>query len=208
MTPGVVTGQEPADVLADHGCLACHTIDGSPGPATTFSGLFGSSSTVVTGGVRQTAIWPASCSSAASPHSPSPACCTSTAVVFESSGSHGPHWWPRRRCCLSSPSSPDGPGSMRVGCGGARCSDWPPTPPCSRSMNGRWASRHFRGLEIQNGGIATIAPAAATVGDQNRGSAARLRSCEAAVPRDGPLPDGRPSRLDFRQSRALGEKPC
>lgn len=37
-------------MLADHGCLACHTSDGRAGPGPTFTGLFGRSTRVVTEG--------------------------------------------------------------------------------------------------------------------------------------------------------------
>lgn len=40
----------PEDVLGEHGCLACHSTDGSAGPGPTFLGLFLRTSEVRTGG--------------------------------------------------------------------------------------------------------------------------------------------------------------
>lgn len=40
----------PEDILAEHGCLACHSTDGAAGPGPTFLGLFARTSEVRTGG--------------------------------------------------------------------------------------------------------------------------------------------------------------
>jgi cytochrome c oxidase subunit II len=50
--------QEPAGqkLLADAGCLACHSVDGSRLIGPTFKGLFGSSVKVVTGGKERTIV--------------------------------------------------------------------------------------------------------------------------------------------------------
>lgn len=44
----------PAEVLAAHGCLACHTTDGTAGPGPSFAGLFERRTTVRTAGELRT----------------------------------------------------------------------------------------------------------------------------------------------------------
>ena len=51
---GTAGAQEPDEVLTEHGCLACHSTDGSAGPGPTFQGLFGRSTTVVSDGETRT----------------------------------------------------------------------------------------------------------------------------------------------------------
>ena len=49
-------GPEPAGMklLEKHGCLGCHTLDGSPKVGPSFKGIWGSTVTVLTGGVERT----------------------------------------------------------------------------------------------------------------------------------------------------------
>jgi cytochrome c oxidase subunit 2 len=42
------------ELLEKHGCLGCHSLDGSPRVGPTFKGLWGRSATVLTGGVERT----------------------------------------------------------------------------------------------------------------------------------------------------------
>jgi len=44
------------ELLEEHGCTACHSVDGSTGPGPTFAGLFDRESTVMTDGVRRTVV--------------------------------------------------------------------------------------------------------------------------------------------------------
>jgi cytochrome c oxidase subunit 2 len=55
---GTSGGAEPAGrgVLEKHGCLACHSLDGSPKIGPSLKGLFGTSVTVVRGGATLTVV--------------------------------------------------------------------------------------------------------------------------------------------------------
>lgn len=53
---GIASAQEPADVLEERGCLACHTIDGTRGPSTSFIGLYGRTRVVTSGGTTHSLV--------------------------------------------------------------------------------------------------------------------------------------------------------
>lgn len=52
-SPALASAQTPAEVLEEQGCIACHSADGTSGPAPSFAGLYGSTRTVTSGGASR-----------------------------------------------------------------------------------------------------------------------------------------------------------